>query len=64
MEYLIAVLKASSEKHGSDTPLTIGHLLNIALLADKIKNNHETTIEEADSKIREEAFNDSHKYGN
>ena len=35
MKALTKVLQISATKHGPETPLTIGHLLNICKLADK-----------------------------
>lgn len=35
LRILITVLKLSVEKHGVETPLTIGHLLNICKMAQR-----------------------------
>ncbi len=35
MKSLIKILEVSAAKHGADFPLTVGHLLNIARLAEK-----------------------------
>lgn len=51
MEILIKVLEKSVEKNGADTPLTLGHLLNIAKIVQAIEAGleeiRETTYDEA-----------------
>jgi len=49
MRELIEVLTASVAKHGRDKPLTIGHLLNIAQMAEnaKFKKEEQAAEEEA-----------------
>lgn len=37
MNDLIKILKISANKHGAKTPLTIGHLLNICIRAQRQK---------------------------
>jgi len=37
MKTLIEILETSVKKHGANCPLTIGHLLNIVKLADKVE---------------------------
>ncbi len=35
---LIQILKASVARNGEDKPLTVGHLLNILLMAQKVRH--------------------------
>lgn len=37
MKYLIAVLESSINRSGAATPLTLGHLLNLLKLAEKLR---------------------------
>jgi hypothetical protein len=43
----IEILNKSVEKNGADTPLTLGHLRNIANLAVKIQEKNDTKLREA-----------------
>jgi esterase/lipase len=45
MKYLIKTLEISAAKHGGETPLTIGHLLNICRVAEKMKKLDQNRIE-------------------
>lgn len=37
MKQLIKILESAVKKHGAETPLTIGHLLNICKMAENLK---------------------------
>lgn len=41
MKELIRILKVAAKKHGAETPLTIGHLLNICKIAESAKSHEE-----------------------
>jgi hypothetical protein len=43
MNELISILETAKQKHGGETPLTIGHLLNICKMAKDLKA-HEQEI--------------------
>lgn len=61
MSILTKVLEKSVELHGNDHPLTLGHLLNIARLIDRIEEH------QADEQfeVEQEAYNSIHdSYGN
>ncbi len=48
---LIHVLNVSVKKHGDNTPITLGHLLNIA----KMINKHEVWAEELEIAVNKDA---------
>lgn len=62
MEILINVLELSVSKHGAETPLTLGHLLNIMKMAQRF----EADKEELDHLNEQEAYNNAFNkpYGN
>lgn len=41
MNELIQILEAAQLKHGTNTPLTIGHMLNICKMAKRAKTKQE-----------------------
>jgi len=41
MNKLIKILETAKQKHGGETPLTIGHLLNICKMAQNLKTHEE-----------------------
>lgn len=41
MHNLITVLTISVDKHGADTPLTLGHLLNLCKMVEKIERKQD-----------------------
>lgn len=59
----IEVLETSVRKNGKDKVLTVGHILNLAKLANRIhqqrEKDTESTLEEAIS----EMWNDTMRYG-
>lgn len=60
---LIIVLEKSVEKNGADKPVTLGHLLNIAKMANRLQENEENRIERNEQEALNEMFDDMHKYG-
>ena len=44
--HLIYVLTESSRRHGSDKILTVGHLLNIVTLAQRMEEREEQRLDE------------------
>jgi hypothetical protein len=60
---IIAILEKSASKHGADTPLTIGHLLNILKMADREREKHTAILDELDNEMEQEAYYDYEGFG-
>jgi hypothetical protein len=59
MDNLIHVLELSVNKHGKDTPITLGHLLNIVKLAQK----YEERADLESIRAGEAVLDDVYSYG-
>ena len=62
-DYLISVLEHSIQKHGPDKPLTLSHLLGIVKMARDIKEMQDDDAEAFLEQVRNEVFQDQHRYG-
>jgi predicted Zn-dependent protease len=56
MKELIKILETAQSKHGGTSPLTIGHLLNICKLAEKVKNQNAENKEIYKERILDEVL--------
>lgn len=63
VEDLISILETSVKKHGGDTQLTLGHLLNIVKMIER-KEGYREWIEEKNHQVcMEAAFGGEHGQG-
>ncbi len=63
MDHLIQVLTKSVEKHGATKVVTLGHLLSLVRLADRLKEAEANRLEEAHQAAYNDAMADYHAYG-
>lgn len=55
LHHLIYVLRVSIQRNGADKPLTLGHLLNILILARRLSQRMSEKEFEDDARLLEEA---------
>lgn len=60
---LIRILETSVAKNGAVHPLTVGHLLNIIKMVEKLENKQAKEQADFDQHIEDEWFDDMHRYG-
>jgi len=58
MKSLIKILEQSVKIHGANTPLSIGHLLNIAKMCEQMEGDSQDT-----TTIEQQYFEETTKYG-
>lgn len=63
MKELIEILETAQSKHGGTSPLTIGHLLNICKLAEKLYEKEIAKSQEIEIKSHLEIIEDINPLG-